>query len=239
MTDSVWGNFVWGDGTLFEADTKPKYQARKTMSKADRTVKSLPIPDRITKGRQFVATCTGKPAYAVLQSDLAKVGTATDQLEADYNAAQELKKQATAATVTQNRTADAWNAAMEDAFLELDKLAGGDPSIINNAGVGATGSGNTPNAGMLGLCDPVKLVLGTSSGEMVVSWSRVAGTVSYLVQYSTTPEVEASWQTGGVATKAKLLVKGLTARTKYAFRVAAVATAGQGPWSNVVEKFTN
>ena len=57
-----------------------------------------------------------------------------------------------------------------------------------------------------------------------------------IVQKSPDPISPTSWQQASVVTKSKTTVSGLTSGTKYWFRVAAVGTAGQGPWSDPATK---
>ena len=45
---------------------------------------------------------------------------------------------------------------------------------------------------------------------------------------------DADWKFGGTSTKSTCTVGGLAAGTRHWFRVAAVASAGQSPWSSPV-----
>ena len=73
--------------------------------------------------------------------------------------------------------------------------------------------------------------MGDRPGEMDIVWSRVKGSKSYILQMSPADGARA-WTQAAVVTKSKETVTGLTSGTRYAFRVAAVGTAGQSPWSD-------
>jgi chitodextrinase len=52
-----------------------------------------------------------------------------------------------------------------------------------------------------------------------------------VIEQTTAPLTPGSWKQAGFSTKAKFSVRGLASGTRYWFRVAALGTAGQGPWS--------
>jgi hypothetical protein len=72
--------------------------------------------------------------------------------------------------------------------------------------------------------------MGDQEGEIDLIWSRVQGAKSYLIQHSpyATPRV---WSQAQVVTSSKVTVGGCTPGEMRVFRVAAVGTAGKGPWS--------
>jgi chitodextrinase len=71
-------------------------------------------------------------------------------------------------------------------------------------------------------------------GEIDLNWQPVRGAASYAIVRSTTGNVAnaGDWAAAGTSTKSKASVSGLTSGTRYWFRVAAVGSAGQGPWSD-------
>ena len=84
------------------------------------------------------------------------------------------------------------------------------------------------------------LALGATLGDldhtMDLGWDKVHGARSYVIQFCADPMNDAHWLHAGVSTKSSFTVTGLTAGTKYWFRVAAVGASGQGPWSDVTSK---
>lgn len=72
------------------------------------------------------------------------------------------------------------------------------------------------------------------SGEMNLSWKPVHGALSYTVQYR---EEGVDYWSANTSTRVKATVSFLEPYKKYIFRVAAVGSAGQGPWSIEVPAF--
>lgn len=72
------------------------------------------------------------------------------------------------------------------------------------------------------------------SGEMGLTWNTVLGAHSFLIQYK--EEGAEHWATNS-CTKCTAIVSFLEPYKKYIFRVAAVGSAGQGPWSLEVPSF--
>jgi hypothetical protein len=78
---------------------------------------------------------------------------------------------------------------------------------------------------------------GDMEGEIDLTWSRVRGAKSYIVQRSenVTPRV---WSQVAVVSKSKATVNGCTPGMVCVFRVSAVGAAGQGPWSDESSKMS-
>jgi len=66
------------------------------------------------------------------------------------------------------------------------------------------------------------------SGEMDLKWNRIYGAKSYTVQHKEYGTTE--W-TSTTSTSGKTTISFLEPQKKYVFRVAAIGTKGQGPWS--------
>lgn len=84
-----------------------------------------------------------------------------------------------------------------------------------------------------------KVVQGDGSGEVHLSLKKEHGASSYIYQYliSPSPEVE-NWNTI-VSPATRHTINSLTPGTKYIFRVAAVGSKGQGPWSDYITRFVS
>ena len=99
------------------------------------------------------------------------------------------------------------------------------------------GSGVTNEAGLVSDKAPPQLskqavaTMGDKDGEIDLTWSRVRGAASYVIEQSpnVVPRV---WTQKTVVRQSKAMISGCTPGTVYVYRVAAVGTAGQGPWSD-------
>jgi hypothetical protein len=78
--------------------------------------------------------------------------------------------------------------------------------------------------------------MGEMSGQIVLSWSKVHGANSYVVECRQHDNAASAWALAKIVTAARLKLDGLTPGTVYAFRVKAVGAAGEGPWSDETVK---
>jgi hypothetical protein len=88
--------------------------------------------------------------------------------------------------------------------------------------------------GALPMPTNVSVVNGPGAGELSLRWKPVRGAKSYVVEQRADGASPDAWLAAASSTKAKATVKGLVNGRKYWLRVAAVGTAGQGAWSEVV-----
>jgi len=77
---------------------------------------------------------------------------------------------------------------------------------------------------------------GDSNGEIDLIWEPVYGARSYVVQRSIKITEPGRWTQEDIITKSSYTVSKLKSGQKYWFRVAAVGSSGQGPWSEPVQK---
>jgi hypothetical protein len=77
---------------------------------------------------------------------------------------------------------------------------------------------------------------GDHDGEIDLSWDKLTGAKSYVIEKSSDPPTATSWTHAGVSTRSAFTVSGLTSGTRYWFRVAAVNANGQSGWSDPAMK---
>ena len=78
---------------------------------------------------------------------------------------------------------------------------------------------------------------GDGNGEVDLHWNPIKrGLNSYLIEKTTDPAGQTGWAYATTVTKSSAAVTGLTSGTRYWFRVAAIGSAGQGPWSDPATK---
>ena len=148
--------------------------------------------------------------------------------------------QATAATAATEATRlkNASRLSLEDLMRTRDgyvtKLGRTNPSA---PGLSNLPVRSTPGpVGLVAAPESLNATLGDLEHTVDLGWDKVRGARSYVVQWCADPMSDANWQQAGISTKSSYLVTGLTAGTKYWFRVAAVGAAGQGPWSDPCAK---
>ncbi|MBI5684245.1 MAG: fibronectin type III domain-containing protein [Verrucomicrobia bacterium] len=77
--------------------------------------------------------------------------------------------------------------------------------------------------------------IGDWPGRIDLSWDGMDNARSYVVEMSTEGP-SGGWKQTRISARSSCTIKELASGTKYWFRVAAIGTAGQGPWSNPVQK---
>ena len=107
--------------------------------------------------------------------------------------------------------------------------SGGDEAKILSTGFAVRAAGSPVGA----LPAPIDFLatFGDNPGEVDVTWSAVKGAKSYIVEVRENVAGTA-WGGARVVTKSRATIDGLTTGKTYAFRVRAVGTAGEGPWSD-------
>ena len=77
---------------------------------------------------------------------------------------------------------------------------------------------------------------GDLTGEIDLQCDAVRGAKSYVVECRTHGAAPGAWAQVKIITKSRATISGLTPGQEYAFRIRAVGTAGEGPWSDEAVK---
>lgn len=207
------------------------------------------ITVKIFKARYIISKLTGNPNFQTLppEIDLLVLTAAVDALE---QAAQDAAKGGTDKTLTMHIRASELDAKMVMAQDFVQVASGGDPIIIESSGMEVRKE--RERSVVLGAVQKPNAKVGGNPGEIIVSWAGMEGAKGYVVEMKLpTPAVAPSpvssgsdedvmaattleWIRVDTVTKLKLIVKGLDTGTVYQFRIAAINSAGQGDYSQVV-----
>jgi len=206
------------------------------MAKIRRDLKRQPIPNKTAGAAQIATACTNNPNATGLTAELAALATANTALTGAFNAAQLAQAEAERLTGIQNEAAAAWDDAFDALAVAAEKATGGNADKIMSLNLVPFEPGRAPAVGPMTQVVNLSGTTGDFIGTVDLAWDKVNGARSYIIQITTTPNDEASWKLAGSAVKSSYTVAGLTSGTKYWFRVAALGTAGQGPWSDPAEK---
>ena len=193
--------------------------------------RQLSIIEKIAKARQIVTSITGNPAFPTPTPALAAVTAAIDALEARHAEAQGARQDAKTKTSAQNLAEDALDKIISQLTGYVESVGGDSETTVRSAGMDVR---STANAATDNPAQPAALsaTAGDHEGEIDLSWDNVGGARSYVIEKSSDPPTAASWGHGGISTKSRATLNGLTPGTRYWFRVAAVGSGGQSGWSD-------
>jgi hypothetical protein len=219
---------------LFHPETSPNHPKtrRFVMAKAVLGTSQLNIPEKIQRDRQIITALTGNTTFATPSPALATITTAIDKLEDDFNDALGKRQTAQAATNIQNESEAALDRLMAALAGYVDSVALGDEDKIMSAGM-TLKQHRGPVVQLTQVAD-LSAASGDMDGEIDLNWQPKKGAASYTIVKSATGNVATAgnWTPAATSTKSKTTVTGLTSGTRYWFRVAAIGSAGQGPWSD-------
>ena len=205
------------------------------MSRIKLNLRSLSVPEKIARAQQIVAALTGNAHFTSPQPTLAQLTAAINELEAAAAAVQAARQEAKARTTTQTIKEAALDQLLVSLVGHVESVAGGNPEIIQSASLEMRDPPNV-TADVPTLPPNLTATNGDFPGQIDLSWDPVRGARSYTIGYSTDPPTDSSWTHSQIATRSSATVEHLTPGTRYWFRVAAVGTRGQSPWSNPVPK---
>lgn len=197
-------------------------------------LKDVPLPAQIQTGRLVVASLDDNPNFPDAAPVRALLLAAVDELESSFNAAQTARLFAATKVSEQNQSAAAFKQAMAQVASWVASQSALDPNKIMTAGFNLK-RGNT-TLGALPAPTAFEVWPGAAEGTMDLFWGRVHGAKSYLIECALAGSETLDWKMVATSTNTKVSVSGLTSGQKYLFRVSAVGTAGQSPWSAPIAK---
>lgn len=205
------------------------------MTRIKLNLKSLSIPEKLARSQQIVAALTGNPNFTSPHPPLAQVTAAINELETAANAAQAARQEAKARTAAQNAKEEALDQLLTQLVAHVESIAGSNQELIMSAGLDVRGM-SALSAAAPAAPPSLTAAAGNHDGAIELSWDTVRGARSYVVERSPDPPAESTWTHAAVATRSRITLEGLTSGTRYWFRVAALTTNGQSPWSNPAMK---
>jgi hypothetical protein len=192
------------------------------------------IPDKVNFGKSLVAAITGNPNFATPDPSLSSMTATINSLEIAMQTAEASRDKSRMDTELLAQAEVEADVMFTSLGSYVDTIAKGNAAVVLSAGmeVRATASPLGPM--------PQPQGLAATEGDMQcsidLSWDRVKGAKSYIVQMTQDVNNAASWVTLDVAPKSSYCVKDLASGQRYWFRVAAVGTEGAGPWTDPATK---
>lgn len=181
--------------------------------------------------RDIVTAMTGNAAFPAPTPPLTSLTAAADTVAAKIDAYEAARVAATVAMTERDAAVSALIALLNDEANTVQTVSGGDPAIIQSAGMGV----RAPNTPPQPMPQPVNLRVDftDASGELELRWKAIPRVRNYVVEMTSDPAAAAGWSALAFQpTSARYLVDGLTSGQKYWFRIRANGVKGPGPASD-------
>lgn len=182
------------------------------------------IVTKMTGNTSFV---TPNPALSVVTTAVTALTTATAEVEV---ARKTLESKYSALATAES--------ALEGLLTQLsnyvENVSNGDEAKILSAGMDVRNSSSAST--IPDKVASINATIGDNTGEIDLSWDKVLGAASYVVETALSDMNPLEWKHMLVSTRSKAEVASLKTGASYHIRVAAVGAAGQGPWSDPVVK---
>ena len=189
----------------------------------------LSVVDKCERGNTIIELSTGNPRVPGNEVPLAAFSEVQAELYAAELAVVGARSQLAALVAKRNEIEKRWDATLSQLAGFTEFATGGEPTSMVSAGFRVReqgGPAHIPEA-------PINLLAATTEtpGRTRLTWEPISGTLIYLVQMTLSPLPDDGWKHLPITTRAACEVNGAEPGKVAWFRIAAVNTAGQGPWS--------
>jgi hypothetical protein len=203
------------------------------MGKIKLNFRNLPVPEKVSRAQQIVTAVSGNDAFTTPSPTLPTITTATNALNTAYQAAQAARQAAKQATAELHVKEDALDKLISQLAAYVESVAGDNEILVQSAGMNIKAPAFSPTD-VPGQPQALTATAGDRDGEIDLSWDKVAGAKSYLIEKS--PDPPGTWTHAAATTKSNHTIDGLTSGTRFWFRVSALNANGQSGWSDPAMK---
>lgn len=204
------------------------------MAKVKLELKKRTVAQKIDLAKTIVTKMTGNASYVTPNPALTLVTTAVTTLTT-ATAEVEVARKTLESKYSALATAEG---ALEGLLTQLgnyvENVSNGDEAKILSAGMDVRSSSSAST--IPDKVASINATIGDNAGEIDLSWDKVLGAASYVVETALSDMNPLEWKHMLVSTRSKAEVAALKTGASYHIRVAAVGAAGQGPWSDPVVK---
>lgn len=204
------------------------------MARIKKNVRGWSVNQKVTVGKERLGALTNSAAFPNASTWLPPFQAAHDDLTAAHEDAAVKRADYRAAVARVKAAEKRWD--QEYGFLaarvEIDSQ--GSESKIMGTGFklrGARTVAHLPTAP-----EGLHATMGDRPGRIDMAWDGMTNARSYVVEMSSDQGSPENWKQLLLVARSSCTIKDMESGTKYWFRVAAVGTAGQGPWSGPVQK---
>jgi hypothetical protein len=205
------------------------------MKKVVLKLKGLTVSSKITFGRLVASSINGNDDYPNPSPTVAQTNTATNELETAYNEAESARMTAKEKTAILKRKEAEFDKVMNKVGNYVENESGGDETKILGAGLQVKAKG-VRHKDVLPKPENLSAKNTDNHGEIILRWGKVAGSKNYNIEICLDPEEENVWKHIEFSTKLKLTISGLVSGQRYWFRVSAINSRGESPFSEPVSR---
>lgn len=199
------------------------------MAKVRLTLNGLPDLELLAIGRKHERAMDDNPNFPDPVPDEAAFIAATDTWEGQIMAVQHALTAYREAIAAKAAGRTTYEGILRQRASHIDAASGGDAGKILSAGFDLRRDGQP--VGTLPAPARLTAVMGDRPGQIRLRWKRVRGAAIYQAEFRRRDEPDDAWQPLGSPTAAKIWTVDLESGVEYAFRVAAIGTAGPSPWA--------
>jgi len=184
-------------------------------------------------GDNVINKLTGNANFPSVNPSLDKLKTVSTTLRQAHNEVEEARKTLQEKQNNLNAASTEFDTNFTSLGSHIENVSNGDEAKIHSTGMEVQRSKSR-----IGV--PAKVVFlnatsGDNAGEIDIQWDSVKGAASYVVQAAINDGVAVVWTHITVVTRSNAALT-MKSGVSYQIRVAAVGAAGQGPWSDSVNK---
>lgn len=190
--------------------------------------------DILIFARSHITAVTGNANFTTLTPGAVAFLAIVDDFEAGLNDFKTKTKAAETAAVIKDDRRFALEQALNQRANSVDTESGGNEAKILSAGF----SVKAPPTPVGPMTQPgnLRATMGAMTGVIDIKWEPVDGAKSYILECRTHGATVGAWTQAKILTKTKFALTGLTPGQEYGFRVRAVGSSGEGPWSDEAVK---
>ena len=222
----------YGNGIRYDqasASTKPR-----AMSKPKLELKLKSDPEILAFARSHITAVTGNANFTALSPAAVAFAAKVDAFEAGLNDSIAKNLAAQTSTSAKDGLRFELETALNQRANSVEIESAGDETKILSAGFQVK-STPTPVPSMTQPGN-LRATMGAMTGVIDIKWEPVDGAKSYILECRTHGATVGAWTQAKILTKTKFALTGLTPGQEYGFRVRAVGSSGEGPWSDEAVK---
>lgn len=225
---------TYDSGVLYDATSPSPTTGKKRMSKVKLNTSKLSDTETIQLCTNIKTAMTGNATFATPTPTLTAFGTLITTAQTALTTSENAQVAAKAATATKDNAMTALRTSASQLANYVNLTAAGDEPKILSAGMSVAATASP--VGIPAQVANLSITSGDNNGELDLQWDPTPGAKSYEVQLSPDPMTSTSFVAQPSVTKSKSALTGLTSGSKMWARVRAVASAGQGAWSDPAVK---